>query len=273
MRLTAENYFSPEANMEYMSASQYKAFRACEAAALAELRGEWRRPESVSLRLGSYVDAALTGDLEAYRDEHPELFKRDGSLKAEYQSAQEAAERLAGDDLARLLLSGRHQAIKVGKIGGVRYKAKIDSLLSSAKVESICKRFPEVRKLVPFGGPMIVDLKYMRDFDPIWSEEYHDKISFAEYWGYDYQGAVYQALDKRSAPFVIVAATKESETNIDAFHIPDDALSLALAEIEENSPRYAAIKKGEIAPVGCGKCDYCRSVKKLYTIKHYKETA
>ena len=34
-KLTAENYYSPEANMRFMSASQFKAFRKCEAAAMA----------------------------------------------------------------------------------------------------------------------------------------------------------------------------------------------------------------------------------------------
>lgn len=270
MKLTAENYFSPEANLEYMSASQFKAFRACEAAALAELRGEWKRSETPALRLGSYVDAVLTGDAERYRAEHPELFKRDGSLKAEYQSAQEAAERLQRDELACMLLAGRHQAIKTGKIGGVRFKAKMDSLLSAAQVEKICRAFPKMRSLVPLGGPVIVDLKYMRDFAPIWSDEYQDRISFAEYWGYDIQGAIYQALDKRNAPFLILGVTKESEPDIDVFHIPDDALSLSLAEVAENSPRYDAIKRGKIAPEGCGKCAYCRHVKKLMGPRHYK---
>lgn len=47
MELTAENYYSPEANAEYMSVSQFKSFAgtdgklACEAEAMAELRGEW----------------------------------------------------------------------------------------------------------------------------------------------------------------------------------------------------------------------------------------
>ncbi|MBR2310505.1 MAG: PD-(D/E)XK nuclease-like domain-containing protein, partial [Oscillospiraceae bacterium] len=178
---------------------------------------------------------------------------------------------LAEDELARLLLSGRHQVIKTGKVNGVRYKAKIDSLLSPTKVERICRKFPKVRDLVPLGGPMIVDLKYMRDFEPIWSEEYQDKIAFAEFWGYDYQGAIYQALDKRSAPFVIVAATKETEADIGAFYIPDDALLVCLAEVEENSPRYDAIKKGKIQPTSCGKCAYCRRQRKLQGIKHYRE--
>lgn len=270
LKLTAENYYSPEANMEYMSASQYKSFVRCEAAAMAELRGEWGRKDTTALRVGSYVDAYFSDELEQFKSENSDIFKRDGTLKAEFLNAQTVAERLERDELARLLLSGKHQVIKTGRIGGVWYKAKFDSLLTSAQVEAICKKFPEVRSLVPFGGAMIVDLKCMRDFEPIWSEEYQDKISFAEYWGYDIQGAIYQALDKRTAPFVIVGATKEAEPNIEAFHIPDEALSFCLADVEANSPRFDAIKRGEVEPVGCGKCAYCRSVKKLTGIKHYK---
>lgn len=37
MTLTEGNYFSSEAQAAYMSASQFKAFERCEAAALAEL--------------------------------------------------------------------------------------------------------------------------------------------------------------------------------------------------------------------------------------------
>lgn len=269
LKLTADNYYSQEANLQYMSASQFKAFRRCEAAAMAELRGEWGSKDTTALRVGSYVDAYFSGELEQYQADHPEMFKRDGTLKAEYVQAHTAAERLERDELARMLLSGRHQTIKTGRIGGVWYKTKSDSLLSAAQVEAICKKFPQVRTLVPFGGPIIVDLKYVRNFEDIWDEEAHEKINFIEYWGYDTQGAIYQNVDKRMAPFVIVAVTKETEPDIAALHIPDDELSISLAEVEHFSPRYAAIKRGEIEPVGCGKCAYCRSVKKLSGIKHY----
>lgn len=46
MILTPENYYSPEANFEYMSVSQFKDFSGtygqvgCEARAMAKLRGE-----------------------------------------------------------------------------------------------------------------------------------------------------------------------------------------------------------------------------------------
>jgi hypothetical protein len=72
------------------------------------------------------------------------------------------------------------------------------------------------------------------------------------------------------APFVIVGATKEAETNIDAFYIPDEDLAFSLSEVEALSPRYAAIKRGEIEPEGCGKCAYCRNTKRLSGIKNYR---
>ena len=271
LKLTDDNYYSQEANWEYMSASQFKSFRKCEAAAMAELRGEWGRKESSALLVGSYVDAYFSNELDQFKADHPELFKRDGSLKAEFQNAHAIAERLNRDELARMLLSGKHQVIKTGRIAGVWYKTKADSLLTSRQVEAICKKFPAVNDLVPFGGAIIVDLKCMKDFKTIWDEETHEHVSFIEYWGYDIQGAIYQKVDNRMAPFVIVGVTKEAEPDIIAVHVPDEDLSFALDEVEAMSPRYAAIKKGEIAPVGCGTCAYCRSVKRLEGITNYKK--
>ena len=271
LKLTAENYYSDEANRQYMSASQWKSFLRCESAALAELKGEWNRPSTTALLIGSYVDAYFSNELEQFVAEHTEIYKKDGTLKADFQKAQDICERLNRDELARMLLSGRHQVIKTGKIGNVWFKAKYDSLLSTNQVEAICEKFPAVREIVPFGGPIIVDLKCMRDFEDIWDEELQEKVSFAEFWGYTLQGAVYQKLDKRMAPFVIVGATKEAATDIEAMYIPDDDLSFALSEVEALAPRYSAIKQGKIDPEGCGKCAYCRHTKRLSAIKHYKK--
>lgn len=271
LKLTAENYYTPEANWQYMSASQYKSFRKCESAALAELKGEWGRKESLALLVGSYVDAYFSGELEQFKADHPEIYTKQKTLKADFEKAHTICERLNRDELARMLLSGRHQQIKTGKIAGVWYKTKADSLLTARQVEAICKKFPDIRQLVPFGGAMIVDLKCMKDFEDIWDDEAHEKLNFAEYWGYDIQGAIYQKVDGRMAPFVLVGATKETATNIEAMYIPDEDLAFALSEVEALSPRYDAIKRGEIEPEGCGKCAYCRSTKRLTGIKHYKE--
>lgn len=82
--VTPENYYSPEMNMAYMGSTQFKAFERCEAAALAELKGEYRPPSSVALLVGGYIDAWFSGELPLYQAQHPEIFKRDGTLKAEY---------------------------------------------------------------------------------------------------------------------------------------------------------------------------------------------
>lgn len=271
LKLTADNYYSPEANWAYLSASSFKAFHKCEAAALAELKGEWGRKDSTALLVGSFVDAHFSGEMEQFISEHPEIYTKSGTLRAEFQNAEKAIARLEADDLARMLLRGRNQVIKTVKINGVWFKAKFDSLLSASQVEAICKKFPDVRQLVPFGGAMIVDLKYMKDFKPIWDESIQEKRNFIEYWGYDIQGAIYQYADKRNAPFVIVGATKEEEPDITARYIPDDELSYQLAIVKEYAPRYAAIKRGEIKPKGCGVCPYCKSVKRLTSISHYSE--
>ena len=118
---------------------------------------------------------------------------------------------------------------------------------------------------------MIVDLKYIRDIEPIWDEFEGMKVSFIRYWGYDIQGAIYQKVDRRSCPFVIVTVTKEAEPNIEALYVPDTELSAWIGEVEQDSARYAAIKRGEIEPRGCGKCAYCRNTKKLNSIKDYLE--
>lgn len=257
--------------MAYMSASQFKSFRRCEAAAMAELRGELPRKETTALLVGSYVDSHFSGELDQFRTEHPEIFKKDGSLKADFQNAEKVIQRIEKDELARMLLSGKNQAIKTVKIGGVWFKAKFDSLLTARQVEAICKKFPQIRELVPFGGAIIVDLKCMRDLDDVWDKDAGEYITFAEFWGYDIQGAIYQAADKRNAPFVIVAVTKEEEPDVDALHIPDDDLAFALSDVVDLAPRYDAIKRGEISPVGCGKCAYCRSTKRLSGVRHYKQ--
>ena len=271
LKLTAENYYSHEANVQYMSASQFKSFYRCEAAALAELNGEWNRPSTTALLVGSYVDAYFGNELEQFTAEHPEIYTAKKELKADFQKAHAICKRLNRDELARLLLSGEHQTIKTGKIAGVWYKTKSDSLLSEDQVEAICEKFPEVRNIVPFGGAMIVDLKCMKDFEDVWDEDQNEKVNFAEFWGYDIQGAIYQKIDGRMLPFVIVGATKESATNIEAMYIPDEDLAFAFSQVEALSNRYAAIKRGEIVPESCGKCAYCRSKKQLSSIKHYRQ--
>jgi len=245
--LTPDNYYSTRANRLYMGSSQFKAFQKCEAAALAEVNGEYHRKQTEALLVGSYIDAYFSNELDQYRSLHPDMYKRDGSLKAEYVKANEIIKRIESDRYMMRFLAGNTQVIRTGEIGGVPFKIKID---------------------FHFPGEMIVDMKIMKDFKPVYVEG-KGKMPFIEGWGYDFQGAIYQAIEGHSLPFVIAAATKEEVTDIALIDLPPYLLSAALAIVEHDAPRYAAIKRGEIKPKRCEHCDYCKATKVLSRIIPY----
>lgn len=270
-KVTAENYFAPEIQMAYMGASQFKAFRDCEAAALAEIKGEYVRPTTTALLVGSYVDAHFEGTLDIFRAKHPGLFKRDGDLKSDYVKAEEIIARLERDELYMMLMSGRKQVVCTGEISEIPFKIKIDSLLDASTVTEIVKRFPDTAPIFGFGDGAIIDQKIMKDLSSIWSSDEHAYIPFVEAWGYNIQGAIYQAIEGHMLPFVLAVGTKENEPDIAALSVHDADLEAKLHEVEDEAPRHWAIKKGEIAPRRCERCDYCRSTKRLTRINDYRE--
>lgn len=242
MGLNRFNYFSENNNRKYCGSSQFKAFLKCPAQALAELNGEWKREESVALLVGSYVDSWFEGTLDSFKAEHPEIFKRDGSLKAEYIKAEEIIARVSRDELFMKYMGGQKQAIKTGYIEGVPFKIKIDSY---------------------HKGKAIVDLKVIKDFEPLWNEDRGIRQSFIEYWGYDFQAAIYQAIEGQKLPFYICAATKEAEPDFAVIQIPQTWIDSAMAIIKNEIGLIDAYKRGEIEAPRCEKCAYCRQTKKL----------
>nr|WP_325301073.1 PD-(D/E)XK nuclease-like domain-containing protein [uncultured Oscillibacter sp.] len=271
--VTAENYFSPEIQMAYMGASQFKAFDRCEAAALAELLGDYTPPSSTALLVGSYVDAYFSGSLPLYQAQHPELFKRDGNLKAEYVHAQDIIARMESDELYTLLTSGQKQIIRTGEIAGVPFKIKIDSLLDADTCRTVERKFPNTSSVFAFCDGAIVDQKVMRDMADVWSEEERRRVPFVEAWGYDFQGAIYQAVEGHMLPFILAVGTKEASPDLAALYISDADLSAKLAEVEDRAPRYQAIKEGREQPRRCEHCDYCKATRKLTAIRNYKDLA
>lgn len=272
MILTSENYYSREANMAYLSVSQFKAFDRCEAAALAQLRGDYTPAASVAMLVGGYVDAWFAGELPLFQAQHPEIFKRDGTLRSEYIKAQDIIARMEEDGLFSLLMGGAKQVIVTGAIAGVPFKGKIDSLLDAAACLEIVRRYPETGAVLgelPRGA--IVDQKVMRDLMPVWSEEDHCKLPFVEAYGYDLQGGVYRALEGHGLPFILAVGTKENEPDLAALSISDADLTAGLCQVEDRAPRYQAIKEGRETPRRCEHCDYCRATRVLTGITDYRE--
>ena len=230
MQLTEENYYSDIANYEYMSVSQFKDFNgtygrvACEEAALAKLKGEYTQGSSTALMVGSYVDRYFEGTLDA-----DALIQR--------------AER---DELFMKYMSGEKQVIMTADLYGTPWKIKMDSYIP---------------------GVAIVDLKVMASLTKLeWVRDI-GYLDFVRYWGYDIQGAIYQEVVYQNTgkrlPFYIAGISKESTPNIEIIHVQDNYLREARNIVQANINHVLAVKRGEIEPLRCHCCDYCRETKVL----------
>ena len=271
MELTRENYFSQEAQMAYMGSSQFKDFLSCEAAALAKIQGRYKPPASRSMLVGSYVDAWYSGELPDFTERHPGMFKKDRTLKADFLAANAIIDRMQADQLYSLLMSGEKQVIRTGKIAGVPFKIKIDSLLDAAACRQIAEEFSGAAPALGFGDGAIVDQKVMRDLGDVWSDEERRMVPFAQAWGYDIQGAIYQAVEGHMMPFLLAVGTREEPADLAALYIPDDALRAKLYEVEDLAPRFQAIKEGREEPRRCERCPWCRATRTLRTIVDFRE--
>ena len=275
MKLNSKNYYSKAANLEFFSVSQFKAFQKCEAAAMAELRGEFVPEYGRALLLGSYVDEMLTGTKRSQAkfiaENYTELFQKSSKVATAFGQLETIAKRKAfvgeyddlfhinnkpyadivqaNETIARIkeqpkmmhYLGGKHQVIMTGEIEGVPFKIKMDSF---------------------DPDEYIADLKYMASlrspnlFTPM-----------IEYWGYDIQAAVYQEIVRQNIgkrlPFMFDVATKESPAHLALGQISQYNMDKALDKVKSLAPRYQKIKAGELQAERCEDygCDYCTYTK------------
>ena len=247
MKLTNSNYYSTEANRAFWSTSLFKAFDKCEASGLAMTRGEYERPETDALLLGSYVDAYFANDIDSFiaRD-GDKMFKKNGELYAKFDRANEMIDRVESEPILMSYLEGDKQVIKTAEMFGVPWRIKMDV----------------------YNGDRIVDLKTVKDFEPLYQRGFGFR-SWVEYWGYDIQGAIYQRVEQLSSgrdyplPFYIVAVTKEPVPDVDLIEIPQHVLDAALKIVESKIDRFDLVKIGEIEPKRCGTCEYCKMTKHI----------
>lgn len=240
MILTESNYYSPEANLEYMSVSQYKDFQRCEAMAMANLTGEWEKPKTTALMVGSYVDAWFEGTLVEFKADHPELYKKDGSLKAEYSYADQLIAFARMDPKFMDYMAGEKQVIMTAELFGTPWKIKIDSY---------------------HPGASIVDLKVMRSMERVMGR------SFVEHWGYDLQMAVYAEVVKRVTGLdletYLAVITKQDPPDMEIIYIPKWRREELIDDVKRNMGRILAVKSGKEPPQRCGVCEYCRATKMI----------
>ena len=273
MRLTNRNYYNGEANVSFMSASQFKDFRKCEAMALAKIKGEYESQPSKALLLGSFVDEMLTGTkksrmnfiienrgelfqksskisklsdeelISLLSDKLFDVFSSDNKPYTEIVQALETIAKIKKQPLMMKHFRSRHQTIMTGEISGVPFKIKMDNYKPGEFISD---------------GKYMASLRSPNMFEPM-----------VKYWGYDIQGAIYQEIVRQNTgkrlPFYLDIATKEVPTHLVVAEINQFDLDEALDLVKVWAPRYQAIKSGEIEPERCEEygCSYCTETKQI----------
>ena len=251
MKLNNNNYYSDEANQAFLSVSQYKdfvgtyAYKGCEAQALAKIRGEYREEPSTALLVGSYVDSYFEGTIDEFKTNHPDILKKDGTLKSDYIKADLMIERCKRDKKFMQYMSGQKQVIMTAEIFGSMWKIKMDSYLE---------------------GKAIVDLKTVDDmYKPVYCGRDIGKLSFIEARGYDFQLAIYQKVVEMNTgkrlPCFIAAVDKKEKPAIEIISLSQNELDGALAGLQIGIERIKKLKSGELQPERCNRCDYCKETK------------
>ena len=273
MRLTNRNYYNEEANASFMSASQFKDFRKCEAMALAKIKGEYESQPSKALLLGSFVDEMLTGTkksrmnfiienrgelfqksskisklsdeelISLLSDKLFDVFSSDNKPYTEIVQALETIAKIKKQPLMMKHFRSRHQTIMTGEIAGVPFKIKMDNYKPGEFISD---------------GKYMASLRSPNMFEPM-----------VKYWGYDIQGAIYQEIVRQNTgkrlPFYLDIATKEVPTHLAVAEINQFDLDEALDLVKVWAPRYQAIKSGKIEPERCEEynCSYCTETKQI----------
>ncbi|RXA82341.1 hypothetical protein EQ868_14860, partial [Enterococcus hirae] len=115
--LSDENYYSNEADWQYMSTSQYKSFLKCEAAALAKLKGDWQPISNPkALLVGNYVHSYFESKEihEAFKEENKsKMFssRKPYGLLKDFQIAEQMIDRLKQEEAFMNIYQGEKETI------------------------------------------------------------------------------------------------------------------------------------------------------------------
>ena len=256
MNLTTENYYTPEADAEYMSVSQYKRWISCPAAANAQyVAGIWKPESTDALLHGSYFHALFDGTAENFLADTPDLMTKKMEKTAPVKLLDSIFARVSQDSFFMNAVTGEHERIFTAGLHGVQWKCRID-----------------VMDFDKFGG-FLCDIKTVRDFAPVWNEDLRLKLPFYLSMKYDLQLAVYQKLIEIATGYklsaYIAAVTKEAIPDYEVFDFNSDDMEthffMLLNEVKTGVEQIQAIKSGNLEIRRCEKCDYCKQTKRLKT--------
>lgn len=267
--LTKENYFSPEAQRIYLGSSSFKAWDimnegsemfgnfiegGCEAREIAIRKGLWVVDEKEAFLVGHYVHAWSEGP-EAFQkfinDNYSKIYQKNQKPYAAFAIADAMIETLRKSELVTMLRNTpQKEMILTGLIGGVPFKIMVD--------------------IPNFEKGYWADLKTVAELRGT-SYKNGRRVSFIDVFGYKYQFAIYSEIIRQYLglpegeyldPYLI-AADKQKVPDHTVIYMGKDFINYTLEEIKQKLPRIVAARTGQVEPIRCEKCEYCRSTKQL----------
>lgn len=162
---------------------------------------------------------------------------------------------ILSDDLCQTVLVGDKEVILTADMFGTMWKAKIDVLSRE--------------------NGRITDLKTVKGIrEKYWNGNKY--VSFIQMYQYDVQMAVYAEIERLSGEMkfeylepTILAVSKEEVPDKEIIWFDEPLIHEKLKEVELNMPRILDVKFGNVTPSECGRCNYCKSKKRLASMTHY----
>lgn len=267
MILTESNYFSREADMKYLSVSQYKTFvNECEAKGLALAKKEYGNYDKMVFLLGNYFHAWAEGKLEEFIEKNSSkiMMKSKKDKLAQFREVDEIIKRLENNptQYKRILdiirnKNNKKEQIFTGKLFENEWKIKIDVYN-------------------PING-YFCDFKLVKSINDKFYNIFKNKYeNFILHYGYDIQMYIYSQIEKiannreKILTPIIACITKENPIDTSLFIGFEDIFDNQefIDIIKLNSDRIVSIKNGDIEPMYCDKCDYCRSIRETKIMKY-----
>jgi hypothetical protein len=307
MILTDDNYYSVEADREFLSCSQYQGFMECEAKQLAKLQGRWTDKPSKAFLVGNFFrsyfespeahakfcrdnieEIYTSASVKKYYalEEQKAIIKATGGeadtvsedvlvLLNDYKIAEKMIDAVMKDEFMCYFvkLPGENEKIVQGDIFGVPWRGKLD-------------------KYIP-NENFIIDYKTVAN---IWETSYNpvtkQRETFVEHYGYIFRAAVYSLLELEMRfkidfheayrlmkedvsvlmMFVLLCVSKQDYPDKRCISLNhQQAYIKAIEDLKNYLPRVKALREGKAIPKRCGMCDYCRATNKVKEITPYYE--
>lgn len=273
-QLKADNYYSREADIYFMSCSQYQGFLKCEAAAVAKLRGLWQPKETPdALFKGQYFHSYFEGPeaFEKFCEENSDKIYKTKTTKAHgveivgkyapFERMDEMIRVVQADPLIAKLLAwpGENELPMVGNVGGIPWRMKMDKYCASSRRIIDYKTSANLRELY---------------YNPVTKE----RQTFVEEYGYMMRAAVYGEIERQTRQkaefpsFIIIGVSKQDPPDKEVILLDDPTRwEYELEEIARRIPHIQRLKEGAENPRRCGQCEYCRATKQIRRIKSYTD--